>query len=610
MKPALIFLSSWLLLILLTGLVYWPGLHGDFLFDDYPNIVINARVHLQTLDWASIWKALNGYEAGDIGRPLSTLSFALDYYAAGKAPYLYKMTNLAVHLLNATLVLLLIRRVLRLPAAGRWSRHAPWAIALLWAIHPLQVSTVLYVVQRMEMLALTFILLGLLAYLHARTAAMSERRQWAWLVASGALAALGLLGKETAVLFPCYTLALELTLLGFGGPPRTHRSLYWGYGLGLTTALLAYAIVLPTYLAPHAFDGRNFSVGERLLSQLRVLPMYIGQIAMPLPRAMTFYYDNYPVSKGLLSPPTTLLGGALLACLAAAAVILRRRLPVFSLGIAWFFMAHLLTSNVFNLELVFEHRNYFAVLGILLAAADLFRQLPLPQDSHIKAVVVGLFIFAFGGMAMIRSAIWGDPLHIAMDLVDKNPGSPRAASDLATLYLGMSGGDANSPFYDFSKREFERAAALPNASGLPEQGLIIMAASTGQPVDPAWWDSLLSKLRKQPVSVEQNLAVIGLLRPLTEGMSIDRARLVQAGLILGQRGGLPPEALSQLGDVAINDLHDSASANQLLTDAVRRTRGNKTYASQILSVLESEGNTEQAAVVRRVGAEMGYWPSP
>lgn len=600
--------TPWLLLLVLTALVFWPGLHGDFLFDDYPNIVTNTRVHLQALDWPGIKKALMGYEPGSIGRPLATLSFALDYYAAGKAPYLYKLTSLGVHLLNAALVYLLVSRLLRLPQAGRWSRFAPLALALLWAVHPLQVSTVLYVVQRMEMLALTFVLLGLLAYLHARTATQGEKAQWCWLLASGVLAGLGLLSKETAALFPCYTLALELTLLGFGGPPLTSKLLRWGYALGLALALVVFiGWVLPRYLAPHAFDSRDFTVGQRLLTQLRVLPMYIGQILLPLPRSMTFYYDNYPISTGLLSPATTLLGGLLMAALLGAAVMLRKRMPVFALGILWFFAAHLLTSNVFNLELVFEHRNYFAVLGILLAVADLIRRIPAPQGSPAKALVVSAIILAFGGMATIRAAVWGDPLHFATDLVAQNPGSPRAASDLATLYVGISGVDPDSPFYDFGKREFERAAALPGASALPEQGLIIMAASTGQPVDPAWWDSIMRKLRTGPRSVQQNLAVSGLLGTLNEGKPIDKARLVQAGLILGQRGGLAPEVLAQLGDIAVNDLHDTAASNHLFADAVRRTHGKSDYARQILSVLESEGHTEQAAVVRQTGAEMGYW---
>ena len=60
-----------------------------------------------------------------------------------------------------------------------------------------------------------------------------------------------------------------------------------------------------------------------------------------------------------------------MALLVAAAFALRHRLPMFSLGLFWFLGAHLLTSSVLPLELVFEHRNYFALLGVLLAIAEL-----------------------------------------------------------------------------------------------------------------------------------------------------------------------------------------------------------------------------------------------
>src|SRR5690606_25575080 len=73
-----------LLLALLAAAVYWPGLSGSFLFDDFPNIVTNDRVHLDALDTASLEKAAKGYQPGQIGRPLATLSFALNYCAGGK----------------------------------------------------------------------------------------------------------------------------------------------------------------------------------------------------------------------------------------------------------------------------------------------------------------------------------------------------------------------------------------------------------------------------------------------------------------------------------------------------------------------------------------------
>ena len=60
-----------LLLVALTAAAFFPGMSGSFIFDDFPNIVSNPRVHAQTLDYAAIARAADAYP-GAIGRPLAT----------------------------------------------------------------------------------------------------------------------------------------------------------------------------------------------------------------------------------------------------------------------------------------------------------------------------------------------------------------------------------------------------------------------------------------------------------------------------------------------------------------------------------------------------------
>src|SRR5690606_10211578 len=98
---------------------------------------------------------------------------------------------------------------------GRLSTWAAPAMALAWAVHPLQVSSVLYIVQRMQTMATLFVVLALWAYLCARQAQVEgrdSRRPWALAVLCGLLA---LACKEDAVLLPAYALALELLVLRF-----------------------------------------------------------------------------------------------------------------------------------------------------------------------------------------------------------------------------------------------------------------------------------------------------------------------------------------------------------------------------------------------------------
>ncbi len=592
-----------------VALVYWPGLAGGFIFDDYPNIVTNPAVHAESLTWESLRTAAKAYEPGAYGRPLATITFAIDYAIGGKDAWQFKLTSLLVHLINTLLVFWLVRRLLELCRAdgARATIIAAATIALLWAAHPMQVSSVLYVVQRMETLSLTFVLLALIAYLHGRVRQREGRPGWAWLAASALLAGIGMLSKETAALFPAYALALELTVLRFEAKSAgTTRALKLAYTAGIAIALAVFLIVvLPQYAGPNAFSGRDFTLSERLLTQLRVLPMYLGQMLLPVPSNLAFYYDDYAKSTGLLSPYTTLLGGLFLAFLLALAWRVRQRMPLVSLGILWFFASHLITSNVFNLELVFEHRNYFALLGVLLVLADLVRRIPMRDGPALKYVGIAAVALGFGALAMLRSASWGNELHLAMELVTRNPDSPRASSDLATIYVGMAGNDASSPFAAMGEAEFERGARLPYSSPLPEQGLILVAASQGRPVKDEWWDSFIHKVKTRPIGPQERMAVAGLLKQRYKGIELDDRRVSEAYAALLARKPMPPEFYAMYGDYALVYLKDEALADRMFAQVVERSGNNVDYVSQILGSLVTDGRVRQAGVVLEKARALG-----
>lgn len=597
---------SVLALLALTALVYWPGLSGGFLFDDFPNIVTNPRIQIEALNWESLRQAALGYQAGPYGRPLATVSFALNYLWGAKAPWGYKLAGLIVHMINALLVFWLTRKVLQLPRVNM-QRPLPAAlvVALLWALHPIQVSSVLYVVQRMETMSTTFILLSLLAYLHGRSNQREGAPGWRWLVLSGASACAGVLCKEIAVLTPVYALAMELTVLGFEAKSAdTRRWLQRAYLAGIVLASFAFVFwALPKALAPHAFDGRDFTLYERLLTQMRVLPLYLGQILLPLPGSLTFYYDSYPKSLGWLHPATTILGAALLAVLLFSAIRLRRRLPLFSLGIFWFFAGHLLSSNVFNLELVFEHRNYFALLGILLALTDLIARIPMKDGPALKQVAVCAVVLCVGALGLLRSATWGNPLQLAMEFVDKNPNSTRASTDLGEQYIILADGNPQSPFYAMGMTEFERGARLGNASPLPEQALILFSASMDQPVKDEWWRSFIAKLQTRPIGPQEQIAVSGLLEHRYKGVELDDHRLAEAYSTLAARVKLPARVYARLGDHALNYAHDQALADRMFVAAIETDPSDRDYAAMIFASLTADGNVRQAnAVLERARA--------
>jgi len=97
---------------LVTTAVYWPGLQGTYLFDDYPNIVDNPGVQPHDTRISSLVQAALSSPSSEFKRPLASLSFAANYLATGLDPYWMKLTNLVIHLLNGWLVFLLTRALI------------------------------------------------------------------------------------------------------------------------------------------------------------------------------------------------------------------------------------------------------------------------------------------------------------------------------------------------------------------------------------------------------------------------------------------------------------------------------------------------------------------
>jgi tetratricopeptide (TPR) repeat protein len=437
-----------LLLLAVTALIYLPGLSGAFLLDDSINLGPLQGIH----DPADLYQltqySLSGM-AGGLGRPLSLATFSLQYYSWPSDPGAFKYVNLAIHLLNGCLLFWLLLRLTELIALPR--REAVLASLLaagLWLIHPLQVSTVLYVVQRMTELSALFSLAGLLAYVVGRKRVINGATisGYAWMslgVGLGTL--LATLSKENGALLPLLILVLEFTL--FAGLPRPRhwrawRALFLYLPNLLLIGLFAQrfdALVLGTY------HIRDFTLSERLLTESRVLMDYLGKLFFPVSQSFTVFHDDYPVSRGLLAPPQTLASVFGIVALLGSAFWLRRQLPVYSFAVLWFFAGQILESSFIPLELYYEHRNYLPIAGVLFAAVYYVLQLRRAiTDRHLRylaASVGALLLAVFSALAWQETRLWGQPLMQANIWSIEHPESKRALEWAGSMWAMSGNGD-------------------------------------------------------------------------------------------------------------------------------------------------------------------------
>ena len=448
-------LAVWLAILALTVLAFLPGLGGPFLFDDIPNIVKPLTSWLSgRSDWVDF---VLGNHSGPLGRVLSMLSFAANGATTGLTTWPFKLTNLALHLGCGTLIYLLLTRLLRRdPQLNARGKLAAGLIAAVWLLHPIQVSTVLYVVQRMAQLSALFTFLALLAFVVGRQSLQAGRLRasawqlWLWLPLCTVLA---MASKETGALVPLLCAVIELAWFrrGVDQTPNTPRARM------MLRVFLAVFIVLPLAVGAvfllakpgfylNGYDGRLFTLGQRLLSEPRALMSYVGILLVPRGASLGLYTDDFPVSHGLLDPPTTLWAILGLAVWMVASLLLRKRVPAFFAGTWLFFCGHALESSIFPLELYFEHRNYLPSLGVFLAVAGLLGwALPhlrnrLPERSKTRlfsaAAVLGVVLLA--GATAVRSSVWSTWVGIAEQGVREHPLSRRAHLDKIEILLRIN----------------------------------------------------------------------------------------------------------------------------------------------------------------------------
>ncbi|RME35425.1 MAG: hypothetical protein D6786_02025 [Gammaproteobacteria bacterium] len=460
--------SGWLLLLAgaaITALLYWPALDGPPVLDDAKEIGALVRAAQEGYRWHGADLVSS---SGLLGRPLSRLSFVLNALA-GHEFRLWKLTNLVLHLVCGVLLFLIGRRVLVRFVDRDGVALLAAALAVVWLLHPLQVSTVLYTVQRMTILSTLFTLCGVLTYLQARESQLAGRAgAWRYFLLAFICLPLATLAKENGALLPFYLLLLEAILPDLRWK-RGGRGLAAFHALLLLPFLLGAPFLLDHFLhrAMPGYAVRPFTLPERLLTEARVLFRYLQMTLWPAPELLGFVHDDVAISRGLLRPPATLLSLIGLAALAALAVWQCRRRPLFSLGVSFFLIGHLLEGSIFPLELMFEHRNYLPMYGILLAVTGLVpagRGLPWRGLTILLLAVTGLL----GWRTAQRVDHWGDIGSLVAHIHRVHPRSERINSYLARSLAAQG--------------RYREALALlgPRGSpGLAIQRLVLECRATG-----------------------------------------------------------------------------------------------------------------------------------
>ncbi|HZV81292.1 MAG TPA: tetratricopeptide repeat protein [Geobacteraceae bacterium] len=413
-----------LLLVVITGALYWQTLGYDFLrnWDDNHYILENADI--QGFGWDRIRAVFTKYYVGNYA-PVHLLSYMVDYALWGLHPGGYHLTNLLLHTANG---LLLYRLFHRLTA----NRLAAWSGAALFLLHPVQVESVVWISQRKNLLAMFFFLLAWAWYLAYRDTESGRRRFF--YAASLTALLLALLAKSVAVIFPVAMLLFDHCYGDDRVKQRVRDKMPYLLVSGLA-AVLAIFSQTPDPLTGRTGGLTAYHGGSPIATFLTMLPVFCSYLRLIVwPDNLSALYDpviHRSVDVAVL-PAAALLAG--IGYLVYRLYRAERRIafwPLFS------FLALLPVSQIVPLVTLMNDRYlYFPMIGVAALVAYGVNRLAAVRGMNLPGLTacVAALLLVLGMVSLGRIQVWRNGVALWSDTVRKSPNLPLAWEALGEAY--------------------------------------------------------------------------------------------------------------------------------------------------------------------------------
>lgn len=388
--------------------------------------------------------------------PLQDLSFALEYALRGRPdPATMHITNALLHALNACLVMAVVGRVTANPTAGLM-------VAVLFAVHPLNVENVAWISERRTLLATAFFLGAFGTYMRFRE---SGRR----LIYAAALVlfACAALAKITALVLPLVLVVYELLL-----KPTSRRRVL----PALAFVVIAVPAAAPTLLGYRT--GAGFLMPGELTPEvvfgivyptsLTIYWKYMAMIAWPFDLSAWYGTELY---RSFLSGPVV---AALLAWLAVSVLVFTRGTAQVRFWYLWFWICFLPTSNIVPLNTYYQDRYmYVPAIGLFVMLALLVEHLGAALEGRrlmarrilSPAVLIGAVLY-LAPATYLRMDVWRDDLSLWEDAAAKYPGEFKPTMNLAVTYHRLGRLEAAERTYVAAARVWPNQMVLENLRAL------------------------------------------------------------------------------------------------------------------------------------------------
>jgi len=439
---------------------YFNSFRDGLVFDSRRAILADPRIQADTpenihLIWTGDY--YNGTGSSALYRPLTTLTYLWNYADWGDGPNArgYHAVNFALHAVNIALVYLLGLAV--------FGETGPaFAVAALWAVHPVLTESVTNVVGRADLLAAFGVLAGLLCYV--RIAAAAGWRRAAWMPALAAAAAIGVFSKESGVVLAAVMMVYDAAF----APKLSWRARIAAYlavllpsawYFAMRAGVLAQVSSLLISWCDNPLQGAGFWTSR--LTAVKVLGEYLRLLFWPARLSADYSYNQIPLST--LADGRTIFAILIWAGVAAAALFSYRRARSLFFFLAFFLVAIAPVSNLVILvgSIMAERFLYLPSIGfagcVVWAALAAYRRAPAnwPPAGAVLSVALTIACLALAARTYARNSDWFDERSLWISAVEACPASYKTHENLAMVMLAQP-----QPDFPAATREVERALAI------------------------------------------------------------------------------------------------------------------------------------------------------
>ncbi len=433
----------------ITFVTFYPSLQGNFIptWDDYGYAVSNPYINQLSLESV---KGMFSNALYGTYNPLTTLSFAIEKHFFGTNPFVHRLTNLLLHLINIVLVFWLFIRL-------RVKLLAALIASILFAIHPMRVESVAWITERKDVLFAAFYLSALISYIY-----YFRYKSPKYYIFCLFLMVLSLFSKIQAVALPLSMLAIDYYL---------RRKWHWkiiAEKIPFFMLSLIFGLV-GIYFIKEA-GGFNVTSNlewyDRLIMGGYSLGTYLYKSLIPYP--LSAYYP-YPSKVVGWFPIIYYIAPFLVLLFMISTLLTHRVTRVVLFGIGFF-----LLNIVFLLQVVeagagfiSDRFSYIAYIGLFFILAQFFTYVS-QKKPHWRwglIAIMGLYLIGLAATSFERNKVWLNDGTLWTDVLQKYP-------DVSFAYTSRGGYHAQKGRYQAAIADYDQYITLRphNLEGYHERG--------------------------------------------------------------------------------------------------------------------------------------------